>query len=160
MKHFTMHECTQSATARAKGLDNSPTEEHRANIEMTVAQLLDPLREAWAVRCAREQWGAPAITITSGYRGFRLNAAVGGSQTSAHCVGYAFDLVPGNGRLAEFKDFCREFLQGRAFDQLISEDENAVGIPRWLHLGYKNRQGGQRRQLLTMRGGAFKPMTA
>lgn len=160
MKHFTLEELTRSDTARTRGLDNTPTDEHRANIEMTVAQLLDPLREAWALRCAHEQWATPALRVSSGYRGFRLNRAVGGSATSAHCVGFAFDLVPQNGRLAEFKAFCREWLRGRAFDQLISEDEDAAGVPRWMHLGYKNRQGGQRRQMLSMRGGKYKPMTA
>lgn len=160
MKHFTMAELTRSATARAKGLDNTPTAEHRVNIEMSVAQLLDPLREAWAVKCANEQWGTPAIRVSSGYRGFALNKAVGGSATSAHCVGFAFDLVPCNGRMADFKRFCRTWLKGRAFDQMISEDEDAAGTPRWVHIGYKNRQGGQRRQLLTMRAGKYIPMTA
>lgn len=160
MKHFTMAELTRSATATAQGLDNTPSAEHRANIEMSVAQLLDPLREAWAVLCAHEQWGTPALNVTSGYRGFRLNKVVGGSATSAHCVGYAFDVVPANGRLADFKKFCRDWLRGRPFDQMISEDENAAGVPRWIHLGYKNRQGGQRRQMLTMRGGKYIPMTA
>lgn len=89
-----MAELTRSATARAKGLDNTPTAEHRANIEMSVAQLLDPLREAWAVKCANEQWETPEIRVSSGYRGFALNKAVRGSTTSAHCVGFAFDLVP------------------------------------------------------------------
>lgn len=160
MKHFTIEELTRSDTARKKGFDNTPSAEHRANIEMSVAQLLDPLREAWAVKCAHEQWGTPALNVTSGYRGFRLNKAVGGSATSAHCVGYAFDLVPANGRLADFKKFCRDWLRGRPFDQMISEDENAAGVPRWVHIGYKNRQGGQRRQMLTMRGGRYIPMTA
>lgn len=160
MKHFTLEELTRSQTARRLGLDNTPTEEHRANIEMTVTQLLDPLREAWALRCAHEQWGTPALRVSSGYRGFRLNGAVGGSATSAHCVGYAFDLVPANGRLADFKRFCRDWLRGRAFDQLISEDENGAGVPRWIHLAYKNRLGGQRRQMLSMRGGKYQTMTA
>ena len=160
MKHFTLAEFTNSATAKARGLVNTPTPEHRANIEMLVAMLLDPLREAWAVQCAHEAWGTPAIIITSGYRGFRLNKAVGGSSTSAHCVGFAADTVPANGRLEEYKDFCREFLRGRAFDQMISESEDARGVPRWVHIGYKNRQGGQRRQLLTMRDGKYQPMTA
>lgn len=160
MKHFTMEELTRSATATAQGLDNTPSAEHRANIEMSVAQLLDPLREAWAVKCAHEQWGTPALNVTSGYRGFRLNKAVGGSATSAHCVGYAFDVVPANGRLADFKKFCRDWLRGRPFDQMISEDEDAAGVPRWVHIGYKNRQGGQRRQMLTMRGGKYIAMTA
>ena len=160
MKHFTMVEMTRSATARKLGFDNTPSAEHAANIEMLVAQLLDPLREAWAVRCANEHWGTPALNVTSGYRGPAVNQAVGGSQTSAHCVGYAADLVPANGRLAEFKGFCRDYLKGRPFDQMISEDENAAGIPRWIHIGYKNPQGGQRRQLLSMVGGKNQPLTA
>lgn len=160
MKHFTMAELTASATARAEGLDNTPTAEHRRNLEMSVAQLLDPLREAWAVKCANERWGTPALRVSSGYRGFRLNKKVKGSATSAHCVGYAFDLVPNNGRLAEFKAFCRNWLKGRPFDQMISEDEDNSGMPHWIHLGYKNRQGGQRRQFLTMRAGKYIPMTA
>lgn len=159
MKHFTLQEFTASATARAQKLDNTPMPEHRANLEMLAAMLLDPLREAWAVRCTQEAWGTPALTITSGYRGFQLNQAVGGAASSAHCVGFAADTVPVNGRLKEYKDFCREFLTGRAFDQLISEDEDAAGVPRWLHIAYKDRQGGQRRQLLTMRGGKYKPMS-
>ncbi len=160
MKHFTMLEFTNSATARKLGIDNTPTAEHKANIETLVAKLLDPLREAWAIRCANEQWGTPVLAVTSGYRGFRLNKAVGGSTTSAHCIGYAADLVPRNGRLAEFKAFCREYLTGKPFDQMISEDENAAGVPRWIHIGYKNTQGGQRRQLLSMVNGKYISMTA
>lgn len=160
MKHFTMLEFTNSATARKLGIDNTPTAEHRTNLEELVAKLLDPLREAWAIRCANEQWGTPALNVTSGYRGPELNKAVGGTATSAHCVGYAADLVPANGRLAEFKAFCRGWLQGKPFDQMISEDENAAGVPRWIHIGYKNQQGGQRRQLLSMVGGKYQAMTA
>lgn len=159
MKYFTMEELTASVTARRLGLDNTPNPEHRANLEMFVAQLLDPLRSAWAAKCANDQLGSNAINITSGYRGFRLNAAVGGSKTSAHCVGYAADLVPANGRLAEFKAFCRDWLKGQSFDQMISEDENSKGVPRWIHIGYKDQQGGQRRQLLSMVDGKYKPMT-
>ena len=160
MKHFSMAELTRSVTAQKMGLDNTPTSAHRANLEMMVTMLIDPLREAWAIECAHEQWGTPALTVTSGYRGFRLNKAVGGSTTSAHCIGFALDLVPANGRLAEFKKFCRQYLTGKPFDQMISEDENAAGVPRWIHIGYKNQQGGQRRQLLSMVGGKYIPQTA
>lgn len=155
-----MSEFTSSATAQREGLDNTPSRPHIRNIEEMVKQLLDPLREAWAIECAHEKLGTPAIRVSSGYRGFQLNEAVGGSKTSAHCYGLAADLVPVNGKLEEFKAFCREWLCGRAFDQLISEDEDAAGVPRWMHLGYKNRQGGQRRQMLSMRGGSYQTMTA
>ena len=148
-----MAELTRSATAQKMGLKNVPTSEHRANLEMTVAMLADTLRDEWDIRCGHVCWGSRAVNVWSGYRGFRLNKAVGGAATSAHCVGFALDLVPANGRLAEFKEFCREYLKGRAFDQLISEDEDERGTPRWIHVGYKNVQGGQRRQMLSKKAG-------
>lgn len=159
MKHFTMSEFTSSATAQREGLDNTPSLPHIRNIEEMVKQLLDPLREAWAIECAHEKLGTPAIRVSSGYRGFQLNEAVGGSKTSAHCYGLAADLVPVNGKLKEFKRFCREWLRGRAFDQMISESEDTAGIPQWIHIGYKARNGRQRQQLLSMRAGKYSLMT-
>lgn len=161
MKHFTLQELTYSATSRKMNLDNAPTEEHRRNLEEMIDRLIDPLREAWAVLCANEHWGTPALTVSSGYRGYRLNKAVGGSVTSAHCVGWAVDLVPNNGRLREFKSFCREWLRGKRFDQMISENEDAAGAPRWVHIGYKHQDGRQRKQLLSKPAGEtiYIPMT-
>ena len=100
------------------------------------------------------------FTLPSGYRGPKLNAAVDGSSTSAHCHGYAFDLVPTNRKMREFKHFCRAFLADKAFDQLISEKENDQGVPNWMHVGYKHPDGvRQRRQYLSMIGGKYYPMT-
>ena len=87
-------------------------------------------------------------------------AAVGGSSTSAHRYGYAFDLVPTNGQMRAFKRFCRDFLAGRAFDQLISEGEDNSGMPSWMHVGYKHPDGKrQRGQYLSMIHGKYYPMT-
>ena len=114
MKYFTMEECIHSKVARERGIDNTPSPEIEAHITESVESLLDSLREAWEA-CSRKQgWGTPAIRISSGYRCRELNRAVGGSVTSAHRYGYAFDLIPLNGRMREFKAFCREFLKGRA----------------------------------------------
>lgn len=158
MHYFTLAECIRSATADAKGIDNAPNEEEMMHITESVETLLDPLREAWGKRCAGFGFGTPGIRVSSGFRGTKLNAAAGGSNTSAHCCGYAFDLIPLNGLMSEFKKFCCEFLADRAFDQLISEGENAKGIPAWMHIGYKSPRGEQRRQLLSMRGGKYYPM--
>lgn len=160
MKHFTIEELTRSDTARQRGIPNIPSAEHEAHLIDMVENLIDPLRDKWAVYCANEQIGTPQLRVSSGYRSPELNAAVGGSNTSAHSRGYALDLVPMNGQLRRFKEFCREFLQERMFDQLISEDEDANGTPKWIHIGYKNANGNQRRQFLTMRGGKYIPMTA
>lgn len=87
-------------------------------------------------------------------------AEMGGSSTSAHRSGYAFDLVPLNGRMRSFKSFCRTFLADHAFDQLISEGENSKGLPRWMHVGYKHPDGvKQRGQFLSMINGKYCPMT-
>ena len=161
MKHFCLEEFTHSATASALKVDNTPTSAHVEHIIELVNNLLDPLREAWAIECANEHLGTPALIVTSGYRGFRLNEAVSGSNTSAHCIGYAADIVPRNGKLREFKIFCHEWLKKKQmpFDQMISEKEDANGTPRWIHLGFKNRAGSQRRQFLTMRNGKYYAMS-
>src|SRR5699024_2194721 len=103
MKYFTEEECTRSDTAKAKGIDNTPSAEHKAHIKESIEMLIDPLREAWEVYCKQNNLGKVGIRISSGYRGPALNAAVKGSSTSAHCHGYAFDLVPTNGKMMEFK---------------------------------------------------------
>lgn len=162
MKYFTLEECIYSATAEAMGIDNTPSPKHEANIIETVDNLLDPLREAWGNYCLQAGLGKQGIHITSGYRSPALNKAVGGSSTSAHCYGYAFDLIPTNNHIIVFKHFCRNFLEnykGSSFDQLISEKEDEYGVPNWMHVGYKHPNGQQRRQFLSMINGGYCPMT-
>lgn len=160
MKHFTMYECTYSATARAKGIRNNPSAKIQANIEESIDNLVDPLREAWGDYCVRNGLCTPGIRISSGYRSPALNKAIGGVSTSAHCYGYAFDLVPMNGQMMAFKRFCRDWLADKAFDQLISEGENSKGMPSWMHVGYKHPDGvRQRHQFLSMIKGKYYPMT-
>lgn len=151
MKHFQLSEFTRSKKAKELKIDNTPTELHKQHIEELVCSLLDPLREAWAIECANEHYGTPALYISSGYRGERLNEATpGASKTSAHCVGWAADLLPLNGRLLEFKRFARKWLEKRGgFDQMISESEDRNGTPEWVHIGLKARNGRQRGEFLS-----------
>lgn len=158
MKYFSFEELLHSDTARELGLDNTPTEEHRRNLEEMVDRLIDPLREAWEGECVRRSLGTPALYVSSGYRGPQLNKAVHGSVSSAHCMGWAVDLIAGNGQMLIFRDFCRTWLTDRLFDQMISEKERPDGTPVWIHIGYKNRQGAQRRQYLIYRDGGYKFM--
>lgn len=151
MKYFTISEFTKSDTARKLNIDNIPTEYQKNNAIEFVDNLLDDLREAWGEYCAENDLGTGAIRVSSGIRSKKLNDAVGGSTTSAHYHGYAADLVPYNYEMAEFKKFVYNWLQDKDFDQMISEDENKSGVPGWIHLGYKNGKGKQRRQFLYMR---------
>lgn len=145
MKYFTINEFVESTKAKQLGIDNTPTETQKANIIEFVDKLLDPLREAWGNYCKINNLGTAALKITSGIRCKALNKAVGGSDTSSHYRGYAADIVPYNGKLSEFKNFCMEWLSDKNFDQFISEDEKN-GIPRWIHIGYKNSTNLFRKQ--------------
>lgn len=140
-EHFTLEEMTYSATAAANKIDNTPPAEHRKHLQELCDYILEPLRVAW---------GAP-IKVTSGYRGFRLNQRVKGSKSSAHCVGYAADIVPKDGNLQDirtFKIFMRKWLKQNniAYDQFI--DERNLKGSEWVHIGLRSQAGRQRRQNL------------
>lgn len=135
MIYFTITELCYSETAKAKGIDNSPTTEVRANLVTLVNNLLDPLREAWK----------SPIKVTSGFRCGVLNREVNGQPTSAHLYGYAADVVPINGNMSEFKEFVTRWAQGKKFDQILLEKDSKG--KEWVHIGYKNGKGLQRGQL-------------
>lgn len=123
MKYFTMQELTASATARRKGIDNTPDAQAKANLTALVANVLDPLRE---------KWGAP-IVVTSGFRSVKLNRAVGGAARSQHCKGQAADIrsvsdtKKDNKRLFELVK-----ASGLPFDQLIDEYDYD-----WVHVSFR-----------------------
>lgn len=159
MKYFTLEECIYSATAISKHIDNTPNAEQEAHIVESIETLIIPLREAWERHCEQNELGKAGINISSGFRCPELNAAVGGAKNSAHCSGYAFDLIPANGEMMDFKHFCHEFLSTQSFDQLISEGESHGGMPSWMHVGYKHPDGCQRKEFLSMIDGKYYPMT-
>lgn len=144
MKYFSINELTRSDTAIRKGIKNIPTESAKNNLTELIETILDPLREAW---------GAP-IKVTSGYRSWQLNKAIGGSTTSAHALGYAADLVPINKPMNEFKVFVKNWLisNNLQFDQYIDEHS---GNSEWVHIGLKNNAGKQRKQFLLYKSGKY-----
>lgn len=46
MNYFTLKECIYSATAEAKGIDNTPSAEHKTHIVESIETLVVLLREA------------------------------------------------------------------------------------------------------------------
>lgn len=119
MKYFTIEELTRSTTATAKGIDNTPTPEIKANLERLVEKVLDPLRE---------KYGKP-ITVNSGYRCPKLNKAVGGSKTSDHMKGFAADLTGGSKQ--ENEKIFNIIRDNFAWTQLINERDFS-----WVHVSY------------------------
>ena len=126
-EHFTLAELTRSQWAARRGVDNTPPPE-----------VLEALRDtAGRMEQVRTLLGAP-VTVSSGYRSPRVNAAVGGARASAHLTGRAVDFTcPAYGTPLEV---CRAIeASDLAFDRLIHE------FGAWTHLSFDPRA---RRQLL------------
>jgi hypothetical protein len=124
-KNLSLNEAIKSNTAIKNGLDNKPTEEHLANLKVTAEKIFQPIRE---------HFGMP-IGVSSGYRSESLNSIIGGSKTSQHCKGEAFDLdadMFGGIDNKQIFDFIRDNLE---FDQLISEF-GTEDKPAWIHVSY------------------------
>lgn len=143
-KYFTLFELVQSNVAEEKGINNTPQEDIIKNIEELIVFLDD----------IRENWGS-AIKVNSGYRCPLLNKAVGGSSTSSHLFGFAVDLVPVNGLIDDFFEFVKNYLLSNdiPFDQLIDEHSGNV---HWVHIGYKNSRGEQRKEIKIFKDGKYE----
>ncbi|MGA3103939.1 MAG: D-Ala-D-Ala carboxypeptidase family metallohydrolase [Terriglobales bacterium] len=131
-EHFSLEEMTFSETAARLGIDNAADPEIVANLKC-VAALMEKVRALL---------GKP-ITVHSGYRAPRVNEAVGGVATSAHCFGLACDFVCGQyGTAAEVAlAILKSELE---YDQLILE----YG---WVHIGLAKEGTRPRREALTKR---------
>lgn len=135
MKYFTIEELIRSTTATAKGINNTPTPEIKANLERLVEKVLDPLRE---------KYGKP-ITVNSGYRCPELNKAVGGSKTSDHMNGFSVDITASSKK--ENAILFQIIKDNFDFDQLIWEKGNSE-YPDWVHVSYNPNR--LRKQVLKM----------
>lgn len=144
MKYFTIKELCNSVTAKARGIDNTPSSTIVEHLTELIDNILDPLRESWG----------SGIKVTSGYRCEKLNKAVGGSTTSAHNAGYAADIVPVNGKITEFKAYVLKWLKDNniPYDQYINEFS---GTSQWVHIAIMNRQGKQRKQNLLYKNNKY-----
>lgn len=118
--HFSYSEMTLSQTACREGLDNTPDEEAHSNL-ITLCGVLEEVRTLLN-NCP--------ILISSGYRSPEVNAACGGSSTSAHMYGLAADFTcPAFGTPYDICVKLEPYLNELNIDQLIHEYEG------WVHLG-------------------------
>jgi zinc D-Ala-D-Ala carboxypeptidase len=135
-KNLSLAEVTKSATAKRRLIANEPTEEHIENLKALAENIFQPIREEFMC----------PIFVSSGYRSEALNEAIGGSKTSQHSKGEAFDLdadVYGVITNADIFHYIEDRLD---YDQLIWEfgtEEN----PDWVHVSFK-KDGSNRREKL------------
>lgn len=113
--------------------------------------VLEPLREHF-----RKKYPARkiAVIVTSGYRSDRVNAAVGGSETSQHRFGEAADIrIPGIPN-QEIWRYIADHLQ---YDQVIAEKLMVKnGNAGWIHVSY--RAGRLRKSAISFLGsGKYVP---
>ena len=135
-KNLSLAEVTKSATAKRRGIANEPSIEHLENLKALSEKIFQPIREEFMC----------PIFISSGYRSEALNEAIGGSKTSQHSKGEAFDLDADVYGVITNADIFNYITDRLDFDQCIWEfgtDEN----PDWVHVSYK-KDGNNRGQML------------
>lgn len=129
-KNLDLIEVTRSTEAKRRGINNSPTAEHLANLKLLAEKVFQPIRDHFA---------AP-IHISSGYRSRILNNAIGGATKSQHCTGQAIDIDVDGTSITnkQIFDFIKENLD---FDQLINEFDYS-----WVHVSYS--KNNNKKQIL------------
>jgi len=123
-KNFTLSEMTKSETALRHDMDNTPGEKEIGNLKLLCEKVLQPIRDHYG----------KGVKVNSGFRHPEVNAKVGGSKTSDHCLGQAADIeIPGVAN-AELAEWIKDNLE---FRQLILEFYTP-GIPDsgWVHVSY------------------------
>lgn len=110
---------THSGTAISRGIPNDPTDEQKRDL-LRLMDYLDGIREEFG----------EAIRVTSGFRSWNVNKAVGGVKNSQHLAGQAADIVPMHSpeRLRELFDLIRK--RG-GYQQVIFERK---GQSVWVHV--------------------------
>lgn len=134
-EHFTLDELTVSETAARKGLDNTPKGEALQNLTRLAAFL----------ESVRTLIGKP-IYVNSAFRAPEVNASVGGSKTSQHCLGLAADLRVNGMTPDEVVRLIKA--SGLVYDQLIREFSDPVKGGGWTHVSIPPDNKAARKQAL------------
>ena len=122
--NFSLKELTASQTAARKGIDNTPSPTHQANLKSLCTHVLQPIRDHFS----------QVVSVSSGYRSQELCLAIGSKITSQHAKGEAADFEIFGVSNKELADYIHHNLD---YDQLIleywkKEDPNSG----WVHCSY------------------------
>ena len=121
--HVTLAEATKSPTAKNLNIKNEPNKDQIDAMKYVSENVFERVRN---------HFNKP-IAVTSFFRNYVLNKAVGGSLTSQHCKGEAMDIdadIFGGVTNKQIFDYIKNNLD---FDQLIWEFGNSLN-PDWVHV--------------------------
>lgn len=105
--HFTLKEVEHSDTAKTKGIENICTGDYLDNARYTASRL-DYIRNCINL----------PFVVTSWFRSFELNKAVGGSDKSAHKRGLAVDFRTKSNNMNVYQQIINLKSQNKiSFDQ-------------------------------------------
>ena len=147
-EHFKLSEFTRSATATARKIDNTPSQEVISNLKVLCQNVLEPLRA----------FAQQPIIISSGYRCPQLNIKVGGVYSSQHTLGEACDIrLPvskhtpqRDGKAHTDKEILNSWFDwivtNTDFDQAIIETAN--GKDFWIHVSCRRNKRKNRHQVI------------
>jgi hypothetical protein len=129
-KYLTLAEITKSQTAIRKGIDNTPNAAQLSAITYLVINVFDFVKDKF-----------PAAFVSSFFRCYILNIAIGGAKGSQHEKGEAVDIDSEKDNNDIF-NFIKDTLD---YDQLIAEFP-INGKISWVHVSLK--KSNNRRQIL------------
>ena len=131
--HFSLDELIFSNTAIRLDIDNIPTPEALANLEIL----------ANGLEAVRAKLYSNPIKVSSGYRCLKLNRALKSRDTSYHVRGLAADFTcPRFGTVPEVMRALAD--SSIEFDQLILEFDS------WIHIGFAEAGAKPRRQMMVI----------
>ncbi len=118
--NFKLSEFLRSEIALRRGIINEPDAEQLQNIRHQLAPGMQRIRNTLQ----------QSIHISSGFRCFVLNSAIGSKPTSQHIEGLACDFTaPAFGTPLEICRFLEPLMEELGIDQLIFEGE-------WVHISF------------------------
>lgn len=132
--HFTIEELYASKTAKKDDINNKPSTQQMINLVYLAAYVLEPLRVAMN----------EPIKISSGFRCYDLNKAVGGVYNSQHLKGQAADLCI-DGDIEKGRRWFNYIKDNLLFDQLIWEKNPKTGSC-WVHVSFVFPDFGKNRK--------------
>ncbi len=125
--NFSLEELTFSQVASRRGLNNTPSEKVKDNLE----------RLAFFLEQVRKLFNKPLL-ISSGYRSREVNEAVGGSKTSQHCEGCAADF--------NVKGMSPNAVVRAIVDANIPYDQVILEFDSWIHISIPTIKGNTPRK--------------